>query len=61
MAGDPERAHMRKVEEDGGIYYHINLVEAMVGYDANYRVSSTQSLSLPLLVFGLHRTILSEH
>ena len=36
VAGDPERAHMRKVEEDGGIYYHVNLVEAMVSYDANY-------------------------
>jgi len=29
VAGDPERAHMRKVEEDGGIFYHVNLVEAM--------------------------------
>ena len=30
MAGDPERIHMRKVEKDGGINYHVNLMEAMV-------------------------------
>lgn len=30
VAGDPERAHIRKVQEDEGIYYHINLMEAMV-------------------------------
>ena len=30
VAGDPERAHIRKVEEEGGIHYHVNLVQAMV-------------------------------
>ena len=30
VAGDPEREHMRKVEKDGGIHYHVNLMEAMV-------------------------------
>lgn len=30
VAGDPERQHMHKVDQDGGIHYHINLVEAMV-------------------------------
>lgn len=46
MAGDPERAHMRKVEEDGGIYYHVNLVEAMVSYDVKCGISGTPSPSL---------------
>ena len=35
MAGDPERAHMRKVEKDGGIQYHVSLVEAMVSHIRN--------------------------
>lgn len=26
VAGDPERVHMQKVERDGGITYHINLI-----------------------------------
>ena len=30
VAGDPERAHVKKVEKDGGIYYHNNLMNAMV-------------------------------
>lgn len=30
VAGDPEREHMRKVEQDGGIHYHVNLLSAMV-------------------------------
>ena len=30
VAGDPEREHMRKVEKDGGIHYHVNLMDAMV-------------------------------
>ena len=30
VAGDPERAHMLKVRQDGGIYYHVNLLHAMV-------------------------------
>ena len=30
VAGDPEREHMRKVREDGGIRYHVNLLQAMV-------------------------------
>ena len=30
VAGDPERAHTQKVNEDGGIYYHKNLLQAMV-------------------------------
>lgn len=30
VAGDPERIHMRKVEQDDGISYHINLMDAMV-------------------------------
>ncbi|XP_022795576.1 uncharacterized protein LOC111334150 isoform X1 [Stylophora pistillata] len=29
VAGDPERAHIQKVKEDGGIHYHVNLLEAM--------------------------------
>ena len=33
MAGDPERAHIQKVEKDGGINYHVSLVEAMVSYN----------------------------
>ena len=32
MAGDPERAHMHKVKQDGGIHYHVNMLEAMVSY-----------------------------
>ena len=66
VAGDPERAHMRKVEEDGGIFYHVNLVEAMVSYDTNWRISGAflpppppPSISA-LPMFGLYYTILSE-
>ncbi|KAJ7358777.1 hypothetical protein OS493_021556 [Desmophyllum pertusum] len=29
VAGDPERAHMHKVKQDGGIHYHVNMLEAM--------------------------------
>ena len=64
VAGDPERAHMRKVEEDGGIYYHVNLVEAMVSYDTNYAISGTHpppSFSLLLSKYCLHYAILREH
>lgn len=28
VAGDPERAHMKKVDEDGGIQYHMNQITA---------------------------------
>ena len=57
VAGDPERAHMRKVEEDGGIYYHVNLVEAMVSYDANCERSVINS---SLLMFVPRLTTFSE-
>ena len=30
MAGDPEREHMRKVKQDGGIRYHVNILHALV-------------------------------
>lgn len=30
VAGDPERIHEQKVREEGGIYYHDNLIAAMV-------------------------------
>lgn len=30
VAGDPEKAHALKVRVDGGIYYHVNLLRAMV-------------------------------
>lgn len=30
VAGDPERAHTQRVKEDGGIHYHINLLQALV-------------------------------
>jgi len=30
VAGDPERAHEVKMQEDGGIWYHDNLITAMV-------------------------------
>lgn len=26
VAGDPERAHMKKVDEEGGIQYHVNQI-----------------------------------
>ncbi|EDO45090.1 predicted protein [Nematostella vectensis] len=29
VAGDPERLHMRKVEQEGGIQYHVNLLDAL--------------------------------
>ena len=35
MAGDPERKHMRGVEEEGGIRYHVNLLRAMVSLPKN--------------------------
>lgn len=30
VAGDPEREHMRKVKQDGGIRYHVNILHALV-------------------------------
>ena len=30
VAGDPEREHMRKVKQDGGILYHVNILHALV-------------------------------
>ena len=30
VAGDPEREHTRKVEQDGGVHYHVNVLSAMV-------------------------------
>lgn len=34
VAGDPEREHIRKVRQDGGIHYHVNMLRAMVSsYD----------------------------
>ena len=30
VAGDPERKHIKKVEENGGIHYHVNVISAMV-------------------------------
>ena len=32
VAGDPERAHEVKVVADGGIWYHNNLIAALVSY-----------------------------
>ncbi|CAH3178762.1 unnamed protein product, partial [Porites lobata] len=29
VAGDPEREHMRKVKQDGGICYHVNILHAL--------------------------------
>jgi len=29
VAGDPEREHIRKVRQDGGIHYHVNMLRAM--------------------------------
>lgn len=26
VPGDPERAHMKKVDEEGGIRYHVNQI-----------------------------------
>lgn len=41
VAGDPERAHMEKVEREGGICYHNNLLHAMVMYiDTDFTVRS---------------------
>ena len=31
VAGDPERTHEVKVVSDGGIWYHDNLIDALVG------------------------------
>ena len=30
VPGDPEREHMRKVKQDGGICYHVNILHALV-------------------------------
>lgn len=30
VAGDPERAHESTVEKEGGIWYHDNLIAAVV-------------------------------
>ena len=30
VAGDPARENMRKVRQDGGICYHVNVLHAMV-------------------------------
>ena len=37
VAGDPEREHMRKVRQDGGIRYHVNLLQAMVSIHKRLR------------------------
>ena len=62
VAGDPERQHMHKVDKDGGIHYHINLVEAMVRSaqcEQNYAVNKDYVLRVPKLhvFYLLHRTI----
>ena len=49
VAGDPERAHEVKVVADGGIWYHNNLIAALVSChvtltDQIYWVSSTNML-----------------
>lgn len=31
VAGDPERKHEAQVEADGGIWYHHNLIDVLVG------------------------------
>lgn len=28
VPGDPERAHMKQVDEEGGIQYHVNQITA---------------------------------
>ena len=30
VAGDPERAHEAQVADDGGIWYHNNLIDVLV-------------------------------
>ena len=50
VAGDPERQHMHKVDKDGGIHYHINLVEAMVRSaqcEQNFAVNKDYLLRVP--------------
>lgn len=47
VAGDPERTHIKKVEEDGGIHYHQNLVQAMKRLAEQLKVSEMTTTSLP--------------
>ena len=46
VAGDPEREHMRKVRQDGGIHYHVNVLQAMVSihkrFSAGKHVTGTK-------------------
>lgn len=42
VAGDPERIHEQKVREEGGIYYHDNLIAAMVSSAWSEVASGTQ-------------------
>ena len=30
VPGDPEELHIRKVQQDGGIHYHMNLLSSVV-------------------------------
>ena len=51
MAGDPERSHMRKVKDVGGIHYHVNLLEAMVGQYGQLRCTNIASDGILVLIF----------
>ncbi|XP_065069084.1 uncharacterized oxidoreductase YjmC-like isoform X1 [Rhopilema esculentum] len=43
VAGDPERKHIRKVEENGGIHYHVNVIEAMNKIADKLKVSKIET------------------
>lgn len=47
VAGDPERSHESKVKEEGGIWYHDNLIAAVVS--ASVTSSLCKLLLLPIM------------
>ncbi|XP_077986703.1 putative oxidoreductase YjmC [Glandiceps talaboti] len=43
VPGDPERQHMKKVDEEGGVRYHINLINAMEKLAADLKVKPMET------------------
>lgn len=42
MAGDPERAHMKQVNEAGGIGYHVNQIKNCNDLATKFKITPIQ-------------------
>ena len=47
IAGDPEREHMKKVDTDGGIQYHVNTVETFKTFAEKIGIEPMKTLDNP--------------